>query len=83
MKLIPRMDGIDANDTAEHVADPSNGNISFPFGPSKNCNMSSPGSSKQSEASEPTKKGTSPGKCSANLLKNTALEISLKIFVIL
>ena len=54
MKLIPRVDGIDV-DTTEHVADPSNGNISFPFGPSKNCNMSSPGSSKQSEASEPTK----------------------------
>ena len=56
MKLIPRLDGIDADDAAEHVADPSDGNISFPFGPAKNCNMSSPGSSKQPEASEPTKK---------------------------
>ena len=56
MKLIPRMDGIDADDAAKHVADPSDGNISFSFGPSKNCNISSPGSSKQSEATEPTKK---------------------------
>lgn len=69
MKLIPRLDGIDADDAAEHVADPSDGNISFPFGPSKNCNMSSPGSSKQSEASEPTKKGTSPKKMFSKSVK--------------
>ena len=69
MKLIPRMDGIDADDAAEHVADPSDGNISFPFGPAKNCNMSSPGSSKQPEASEPTKKGTNPKKMFSKSVK--------------
>ena len=53
MKLIPKMEGIDAEDAADHVADPTDIEVSFPFGPAKICNNASPSG---------YKKGTNPRK---------------------
>ena len=62
MKLIQKMEGIDAEDAADHVADPADGEVSFPFGPAKICNNASLSGYKPADAAEPVKKGTNPRK---------------------
>ena len=63
MRLIPKIEGIDAED---HVADPADGEVSYPFGPAKSSNTASSSASKPVDSAEPVKKGTNSRK---NFLK--------------
>ena len=66
MRLIPKIEGIDAEDAADHMADPADGEVSYPFGPAKSSNTASSSASKPADSAEPVKKGTNPKK---NFLK--------------
>ena len=66
MRLIPKIEGIDAEDAADHVADPADGEVSYPFGPAKSSNTASSSASKPVDSAEPVKKGTNSRK---NFLK--------------
>ena len=67
MRLIPKIEGIDAKDAADHVADPANGEVSYTFGPAKSSNTASSSTSKPADSAEPVKKGTNLSK---NFLKD-------------
>ena len=62
MRLIPKIEGIDAEDAADHVADLADKEVSDPFEPAKISNTASPGASKPANSAEPVKKGTNPKK---------------------
>ena len=66
MRLIPKIEGIDAEDAADHVADPADGEVSYPFGPAKSSNTASSSASKPADSAELVKKGTNSRK---NFLK--------------
>ena len=66
MRLIPKIDGIDTEDAADHVADPVDGEVSYPFGPAKSSNTASSSASKPADSAELVKKGTNSRK---NFLK--------------
>ena len=63
MRLIPKIEGIDAEDAADHVADPADGEVSYPIRTAKSSNTASSRASKPADSVEPVKKGT-------NLRKN-------------
>ena len=54
LKSIPRLESIDAEDAADHVADPEDGIVSFPF----TATIHNKTAQMAATASEPAKKGT-------------------------